>query len=170
MLKKKDIIDLNEIRIIELFSKNNKMGKKILFILIFIYFAFSFYSCKRIEINVNYSYLKQQDNNPDSLFIDKTPKDSILMFFNCGFNSDRVKVLINGNKIYNNVITSNPSLCMADQCYFRKQKENKIQLLINGRRTKEILLDIKFNYVTLDWYHNENKLYLTYSDHSQLFD
>lgn len=146
------------------------MGKKTLLILIIISFAFSFYSCKKIEINVNYSYLKQLDNNPDTLFIDKTPKDSLLMFFNCGFNSDRVKVLLNGNKIYNNVITSNSSSCMADQFYFRKQKVNEIQLLINGRKTKEIFLDIKFNYVIFDWSNKENKLNLTYSDHSLLFD
>lgn len=141
--------------------------KKILFISALLT-SITFFSCTNIDVRISYN--NKAGQNLNDYYLDTIRSDTFNVLFSTGFNNDNVKVLLNNEIIYNQKLQTEPSSGLADEFIFRKQKLNKIKILINGRETKEIKLDNKYNRALLTWKRNENILYFEYSDHKLIFE
>lgn len=143
--------------------------KKIRYLVI-IFLQIALVSCNRVDLVISYNIINHGDDGFLPQLADTIPKDSFNVVLNCGFNDERVRFLLNKKEIFNKKVTSNPSYCMAAQFEFLKGKENQIQLVINGRTTKEFNVDSRFNCAVVEWYSKENELKFVYFNHLPLFD
>ena len=87
-----------------------------------------FFSCTKITVKNSYESIDSKNSTDSTLSKNTTAKDSITFYFWTAYRSDRVKVFLNGNLIYNQKLNSDNVPC-ADWFSFKKEKRNNIQIL-----------------------------------------
>ena len=125
-------------------------------------------SCKTksVRIDFSYDYMNPQINHyPDTI-----TKDTACLLFSDGYDSDRVKVYLNGHKIYSEKITDNRIAGPAGDLYFKKEKENILQIQIDGNKTQEFRFDNKYNRAMVKWNNDSLQLKFIYQNYIFLFD
>lgn len=148
-----------------------KLQIKIILFSILITIGLTSISCMKLNTKVNISYYLLSPKDFKNL--DTIPKDTFTIYFADGFNSDRVKLFLNGKKNFNKKISTNPIAGAAGIIGFRKGSENIIQLAINGEKSDEFILEKKFNNAIINLNHksnNEIQFDLIYLNHIPIFD
>ena len=127
-----------------------------------------FLSCTKITVKNNYESVDSKDST-GSILSKNTTKDSVTFYFWTAYRSDRVKVFLNGNLIYNHKLNSDNVPC-ADWFSFKKEKKNNIQIQVNWRKTNEFILDSKYRNVIIFWDSYKSEINLEYGNSEPLFD
>ena len=133
------------------------MKKLTLQILISLFSFACFISCDYKPIKINFEYPTYRTNLKSS-HLDTT---TIHLFFWYEFNSEIVKIKLNGKEIYKKELLDNNMPCTAD-FDFKKEKKNLVQIYINGKKTEEFEFDNKYDCGVIIWNSQKNELNLTY--------
>ena len=120
-------------------------------------------------MKTNYVAIDTKDSIPFSLNEDPFTKDTAYFYFWEAYHSDRVEVYLNGKEIYNEIIESYGVPC-AGWIKFKKEKENLIQLVINGRKATQFKYENKYKNLTIYWDACKSEFDLEYGYSEPLFD
>ena len=141
---------------------DNVMKKYILLILIVIglLFCFLWFNSKPICLVFNYS--KHKITTDKYQKYSSVPRDTILLIFHYGFNSDLVKVVLNGKEIYHKRLKYIDGMPITSSFEFRREPENSIQIFINNQKTNQFEFDNRFDCGVITWNAETSNLTIEY--------
>lgn len=139
---------------------NINMKKQILKTLTFTLFSTLFLACSFKPIDVYFEYpILQASEQADTDSV-RTKSEKIDIIFADGFQADNVKMVLNKNMIFNKKILERIPIC--DSFQFNREKVNKIQLFINGRKSNIFVFNEKYDIGIITYHKKENKIIFRY--------
>jgi len=124
-------------------------------------------SCRNqdiIPISINHDlYI----NHP-TLEIDTLRRDSLDIIFTTNYNSDRIRILSNDKFILDETLTTEWSTETAKYYVLCKKKNNKIQIFVNEKKTKEFTIEDKYNFAEIRL--DNGLITINYLDYKPTYD
>ena len=140
------------------------MKKITLQILISLFYCTCFISCDSQPIKINFEYPTYKSYQKSSHLGTKTKNNTVHLTFHYGFNSDIVMIELNGKEIYRKKLKYINPMPIIGSFDFRREKENLIQIYINGKRTNVFKFDKRFDCGVIDWDTKKKELTLEYDN------
>lgn len=137
------------------------MKTRTLKIHIYLFFCAVLLACNQKPIDINFEYPTHQSEKSSTSVVKVNTEKIVLVFWD-GFNSDIVKVELNGHKVYQEKLMN--KVPISGSFEIKREKKNILQIYINGQKTKKFEFEEKFDCGVITWNKKGNEINFTYDN------